>query len=95
MADPKKYPTFTDPSGVLQPFKGVTVGSRGKRVVSYWRKDESEPWKRFGNSVSVDAMDKRMRYIEQQGWKMRYCIIDTENQLTLKEIETINKENNQ
>jgi hypothetical protein len=93
MTTPKTYPTFTDPDGVLQPFKGVTTGRHAKRVVSYWRKDASEPWKRFGNSVSVDAMDKRMRHIEKKGWKIRYSIIDMDNQLTIKQIETINKEN--
>jgi hypothetical protein len=88
-----KYPTFTDPNGVLQPFKGVTEGARGKRVVAFIRKDEGE-WQHFGNAVHVDAMDKRVRGYERNGWRVCYRHIDTENQLTLKEIEDINKENN-
>ena len=65
MKEPKKYPTFTDPYGVVHPFKGVTEGSRGKRLVAYIRCDDrdwsdwrlgGEPfpegeWVRFGNAV--------------------------------------------
>jgi hypothetical protein len=102
----KTYPTFTDPNGVLQAFKGVTDGRHGKRIVAfirnegrYW-KNKGEPvaineWVHFGNAVHVDAMDKRVRRYRVSPWRVRYCPIDMENQLTLKEIETINQTTNQ
>lgn len=101
MKTEKSYPTYTDPNGVLCAFKGVTEGSRGKRIVAFIKRDDREwyyrgntvpagEWFLFGNSVNVDAMDNRLRWFVRDGFRVRYCFIDIENPLTLKQIADIN-----
>ena len=50
MKTEKSYPTYTDPNGVLCAFKGVTEGSRGKRLVAFIKRDDRE-WYYRGNTV--------------------------------------------
>jgi hypothetical protein len=108
MRNEKTYPTYTDPHGVVHAFKGVTEGSRGKRLVAFISRNDRGWWNRkvnngdlvplgewayFGASVNVDAMDNRLRWFERDGFRVRYCFINLADPLTLKEIETLNKEN--
>jgi len=102
----KSYPTYRDPNGVLCAFKGVTEGSRGKRLVAFIKRDDREwidgrttvpagEWVIFGNSVNVDAMDRRVRWRQNNGWCVRYCWIDIDNPMTLKQIAAFNNIINQ